>query len=281
MNIEPSLSPARPVPAGITIERDAWLSRIFGYDAFKIPFDGGRPAAADVREAVAAHQLRLLNPSTPLGTGGSTGARAFYYAKVPTRRVDFLQALAQSGFGVVDVNVTFEYQAPRRTRENDASLVTVREILPAEYEAVLNIAGSCFAYSRFHLDPEIPATLAHAIKREWIKSYLARQRGEKLLVALRHGMPVGFLAVLASSLDSEPCRVIDLIGVERTHQGSGVGKALVSYLQEETTAAGLLLRVGTQAANLFSLRLYEGSGFRIAETAYVLHCHLKNARGLG
>jgi ribosomal protein S18 acetylase RimI-like enzyme len=274
MNLEPSPSPARPVVSGVKIERDAWLSRIFGYDAFKVPFDGGRPSAADLGEAVAAHQLRLL-------TGASAGARAFYYAKVPTRRVDFVQALAQSGFGVVDVNVTFEYQSPRRARENDALPVTVREILPAEYDAVLDIAGSCFAYSRFRLDPEIPTALAHAIKREWVKSYLTRQRGEKLLVALRHGTPVGFLAVLASSLDSEPCRTIDLIGVDRTHQGSGVGKALVSNLQEEAASAGLLLRVGTQAANLLSLRLYEGLGFRIAETAYVLHCHLKKARCLG
>lgn len=273
MNLEPIPSPARPAPSGIKIERDAWLSRIFGYDAFKIPFDGSRLSAADVREALAAHRLRAAIPSTQLGASG-----AFYYAKVPTRRVDSVQALAQSGFGVVDVNVTFEYQAARRARANDASPVTVREIQPAEYEAVLEIAASCFTTSRFHLDPEIPTALAHAIKREWVKSYIARQRGEKLLVALRHGMPVGFLAVLASSLDSEPCRVIDLIGVARTHQGSGVGKALVTYLQEEASSAGLLLRVGTQAANLLSIRLYEGLGFRVAETAYVLHYHRQNAR---
>ena len=33
------------------------------------------------------------------------------------------------------------------------------------------------------------------------------------------------------------------------------------------------VRVGTQIANIPSLRLYESLGFRIADTHYVLHYH--------
>jgi ribosomal protein S18 acetylase RimI-like enzyme len=69
--------------------------------------------------------------------------------------------------------------------------------------------------------------------------------------------------------------------VDREHRGRGIGKALMGHLMEEAAGAGGLLRVGTQAANLASLRLYESLGFRIAETAYVLHCHVKPTRCLG
>jgi hypothetical protein len=37
--------------------------------------------------------------------------------------------------------------------------------------------------------------------------------------------------------------------------------------------------VGTQAANIPSLRLYESFGFRVCETAYVLHAHVGGKGG--
>jgi ribosomal protein S18 acetylase RimI-like enzyme len=150
----------------------------------------------------------------------------------------------------------------------------VREVEPDDYAAVLDIAGCCFRYSRFHLDAVFPAAVAHAIKRAWIQSYVDRQRGEQLLVALVNGKPAGFLAVLEATVEGQACRVIDLIGVAQTYQGRGVGRALVGCFLEDCAHRGLGARVGTQAANIPSLRLYESLGFRVCETAYVLHAHV-------
>ncbi len=255
------------------IDRDAWLSGIFGYDAFKVCLEKRRPFVLDVGEALAEHQLLRLD--------GSSVRPLFYYAKVPTQRVDLVQALARSGFGVVDVSVTLECDPARPETKFNSQSIIVRDCRPEDHQAVLDIAGSCFASSRFHLDPEIPFALAHAIKRAWVESYLKKCRGEKLLVAERNGRAVGFLAVLAAGLDGAPCRAIDLIGVDRDHQGCGVGKALVLRFMEEAAGSGAVLRVGTQAANLRSIRLYESLGFKIAQTAYVLHSHVKPTRCLG
>jgi ribosomal protein S18 acetylase RimI-like enzyme len=155
--------------------------------------------------------------------------------------------------------------------------VVVQDILPAYYDAVLRIAASSFVYSRFHLDPAIPKETAHKVKRAWVNSYIHKMRGERLLVALLDGKPVGFLAVLATP---EPGRVIDLIGVDRAYQGRGVGRALVSFFIADSADRYPLLRVGTQVANVPSMRLYESLGFRIDETAYVLHAHV-NAEAPG
>jgi GNAT superfamily N-acetyltransferase len=199
------------------------------------------------------------------------GRPGFYFAKLGTTDVGRLSVLTTLGFHVVDVNLTLE-----RRPESDGgrpAATRLRDAEPRDADAVLAIAESCFICSRFHLDPEFPDAIANRIKREWVRSYLEGRRGERLLVAEREGKPVGFLAALQVRHQGALARVIDLIGVATDEQGRGVGRDLV---QGFITGAGRdveLLRVGTQAANIRSVRLYEQCGFRLAESSYVLHAH--------
>jgi ribosomal protein S18 acetylase RimI-like enzyme len=140
---------------------------------------------------------------------------------------------------------------------------------PAHVEAVAAIGAEAFATSRFHLDPAMPPGAADRIKREWARNCAAGARGAGTLVVLRDGVPAGFLAVLADG----PARVIDLVAVGAAHRGRGLGRALVAAFIARFGPAADELRVGTQAANVASLRLYESMGFRVASTAYALHLH--------
>ena len=185
------------------------------------------------------------------------------------------QQLSAAVFYIVDVNVTLERWLTRLPDRSEPRSIHVREIQPAEYEAVLGIAATCFVYSRFHLDPLIPNDLANAIKRQWINSYCHHQRGEQLLIAARDDRPIGFLAVLATMVQGKVARVIDLIGVDKAHQGQGVGRDLVEFFIHDSVDRANLVRVGTQAANIPSIRLYETCGFKLAETTYVLHAHVR------
>jgi ribosomal protein S18 acetylase RimI-like enzyme len=242
------------------VEADPWLAGVFGHDAFRVSLpEGGADA-----DAVVAH----------LRDRGS--ADAFYYAKVPTARVDQTRALANAGLHVVDVNVTFE--CPPDGPDVAAPGVRVRDAHPEDSADLLAIASSCFVYSRFHLDPHVPAGIADAVKRAWVDSYLHSRRGERLLVVEAEGRPAGFLAVLAAPGHGRLARVIDLVGVDKSCQGRGLGKALVSTFLRSCRESGTLARVGTQAANIPSMRLYERCGFHIAATAYVLHAHVKEGR---
>ncbi len=150
----------------------------------------------------------------------------------------------------------------------------VREVSAEDDETVLGIAGRCFRYSRFHLDPLVPRATADRIKREWVQSYIRKQRGEALYVVIREGQPEGFLAVLGSSVGDRRVRTIDLMGVDRAAQGRGMGEALVRFFIERYREECEDLRVGTQAANLPSLALYRKCGFGIVGTQYVLHMHV-------
>ncbi|HJO04534.1 MAG TPA: GNAT family N-acetyltransferase [Acidobacteriota bacterium] len=196
-----------------------------------------------------------------------------YYAKVDTRAVATVRDLSRTGMRVVDVGVTLEFDARFDGSTVIPADVVVRDCLPDDVDTVLDIAGSCFRYSRFHVDPDVPRTIAHRIKREWIANYVRGERGEQLLVARRDERLVGFLAMMSLHEADRRIRVIDLIGVDSAHQGQGVGRALVaSFL--DATAASEGRRVATQASNIPSLGLYQRFGFRVIRTGYVLHMHV-------
>jgi len=252
----------------VEIREDRWLSVIFGHPVFSLGGDLRSVADGTARELIGSHADRQL--------------AAMYYAKVDTGQVDVVRQLAAAGFYVVDVNVTFGMEAearPVRSEPAGGAGCPIREIEAEHHEATLDIAARCFRYSRFHLDPLVPRAIADRIKREWVFNYIRKQRGEQLFVALSDGRPVGFLAVLGSQAGARRVRTIDLIGVDETSQGRGIGQALVAFFVDRYRGECDYLQVGTQAANLASLSLYHKCGFAIARTQYVLHMHVRRPGG--
>jgi dTDP-4-amino-4,6-dideoxy-D-galactose acyltransferase len=237
---------------------DAWLSGIFGYDVIRVAL-----------EKDESPDPRIIFPSVSLPQ------RAFYYTKVPVTSVRQAGALTRAGFHVIDVNVTFEREAVQAVVTNDSILV--RDLQAGDEQAVLEIAGTAFIYSRFHLDPFITNEVANKIKREWIANYIRHQRGDRLLVAEVNGYPAGFLALLVSG-NGEKIGVIDLIGVAKNMQGRGVGKRLVDYHIQDAFQKYACLSVGTQIANVPSMRLYTKCGYDISNSNYVLHAHVNEGR---
>ena len=225
------------------------------------------------------HPVFQLNPhfdEGPIDFQPGADARSFYYAKVPTRHIASMAKLVKAGFRVVDVSVMFEREASASIRSQPAAGLAIREVERGDEEKVLSIAYSSFIYSRFHLDPLIPREVANRIKREWIRSYVNGDRGERLLVAYMQGEPAGFLADLAGRDGDQAVRIIDLIAVNASRQGEGVGRSLVNHFISDCSSKCDLLRVGTQVANVPSVRLYESCGFRLSASHYVLHGHFQN-----
>lgn len=245
------------------IDSDPWLKAIFGYPVFRLAV-----SAEDTAEGLSDQIGAFLSR-------GQRKDRSFYYTRIPTTRVDCLTTLTSVGFNVVDVAVTFAMPVGAVRHSGELGVpVLIRDARPGDHSILLKIASSCFGYSRFHLDPAIPNDTANAVKRAWVQSYCQSQRGERLLVAERDGQPVGFLAILARGSGNRAKWIIDLLGVDSAHQGCGIGQALVEAFIAAGNVRAQSLQVGTQVANLPSLRLYEKCGFRIIESAYVLHAHV-------
>lgn len=215
----------------------------------------------------------------------------FAYAKVPTHQTTDVADLASLGFVVVDTQLVFTL-TPTILSDVAWNLVETKATDAAEpvevswadgvgdVEAVGRLAERSFRCSRFHLDPQIPDHHANRIKQAWAANLAAQRRGNGCLVARIDGGVVGFLGVVLVGSGDETTAVIDLIAVSPAYQGRQIGRLLVGRFAEWAIgqAAGKLV-VGTQAANVMSVRFYESLGFRLSSSAYVLHRHA-NERSL-
>lgn len=233
------------------IKEDAWLAGIMKRPVFRL--DAGDAAA------VAEHKK---------------GRSGFYFTKVDTENVAATKTLLREGFFVADVNVTFAV-APKDIVRASIPAVDVGALPSSKIEEALTVAHDSFKYTRFHLDPLVSKATADLIKKEWVRNYAEKKRGDYLFVGTMGGGVVGFLAALKGH-DGEQA-IIDLVGVHPDAQRKGVGRAMISRFAEHYANAKELV-VGTQVANVPSVRLYESMGFRFKSSTYVLHMHVEDGK---
>ena len=185
-----------------------------------------------------------------------------------------IETLSRHAFHPVDTAVTFRRGSEPPAEWRAPNQIEVRRASSAELTAARDLAGRCMVLSRFHVDPRLGAALGDAVNRAWIQSYCDGSRGEEVLVALHDGAVVGFNAILRSTVDGTPSRVVDLIGVDNQHRGRGIGQSLMQRFIRDTLGVGIgCMRVTTQASNIVAVNLYERNGFRLAESTLVMHRH--------
>jgi ribosomal protein S18 acetylase RimI-like enzyme len=244
--------PMSPI-ASYSLSRDSWLAAIFGQPVWRVESRGGD---------VAFSALVSDGP-------------AFAYAKCQVSRVDEVSALCDFGFRVIDTALTLEGVVDFESGYNDEA---VRFANADDRDAVRAIAGQAFRFSRFHLDPLISVRIADEIKASWAGNYFAGRRGDSMVVAESNGEVVGFLQLLWGQ---EGILIIDLIGVVPKCQGQGFGIAMIRHAAMNGTGDDrkpTRMLVGTQAANITSVRFYESLGLRLRSAQYVLHFHGKAQR---
>lgn len=243
-------SEAGNVATNHVLKPDPWLSGVVGCPAWRVESaSGGGEAWTKLR----------------------TGDPVFAYAKLKAGDIAEVSQLTDAGFRVVDTALTFDrpVSGPQASPRGPG----IRLSRPEDREAVVRIAGRSFRFSRFHLDPLFPKHLADGIKSSWAGNYFEGKRGDGMVVAERDGVVVGFLQLLWA----EPgCLVVDLIGLDSAWQSQGIGRDMILYAALHGTGDGRVpaaMKVGTQAANTPSVRLYESLGFRLTSAQYVMHFH--------
>ena len=243
----------------MSIAPDAWLSTTLTRPVFAVhlPADAEREAAV---QAIAEHAARHVG--------------AFYFAKLSPLDLTGVSALSRAGFQMVEASLGLGRSLGDAPLDGETNGGVAVDAFDGRWrDEVLDVAGSCFRYSRFHVDPRFERSLADHVKREWIRSYVERRRGDCLLVAHDRGEALGFAAMLVAPRTGGPAAVIDLIGVRPGDQQRGVGQALVRAAMARYAPRCTAIEVGTQAANVPSVRLYERNGFRLIRSGLVLHLH--------
>jgi ribosomal protein S18 acetylase RimI-like enzyme len=229
----------------VEISEDRWLTGILAKPAYRVNIEANGASG----DALAA---RL------------TGLHGFFYSKIATSAVNLCGTLEEQGFRVVDTNVTLELERPLPVVPTRG----IRMAVPDDQDSVEHVASTSFAYSRFHLDRSFERSVADRIKAEWAGNFFHGRRGDYMIVAETNQRVRGFLQLLRDGADAA---TIDLIGVATDARRRGLASAMIRHAFQACQVK--TMRVGTQIANIGSLRLYEKLGFRVVATSYVLHLH--------
>ncbi len=233
----------------IEIADDPWLAAILSRPVHRVTGYVGTDDALSVR------RLREV-----------TARPAFSYSRLATADTRSLDAFEAAGFRVVDTSVTLETEElPEPAAQGDV----VRLATPDDASAVERVARASFTLSRFHLDPRIDSAVADEIKARWAANFFHGRRGDHMVVAQREGELAGFVQLLVAP---DGLLIIDLIAVAASHRRRGLAGAMIRFAAH-TCGRVTRLRVGTQASNVESLRMYQKLGFLVTGTAYVVHCH--------
>jgi len=231
---------------------DQWLAGLFKRKVYRLKVE------RDLIEAPAS-LMRDLNRTLQQGA-------IFCYAKVGTTDLSGIRFLESLGFNLIEANVTLRKKIGTPAGPEDA--VNVRFAEDQDREGVRALAARNFVYSRFHMDPLISRDLADEVKAGWAENFFFKKRGDNMVVAFKDSSPAGFLQLLYSGKDL----VIDLIAVGEKFRRMGVARDMIRFA--ETGLKGFEeMVVGTQIANVPSIRLYEGLGFRVASSSYTFHYH--------
>ena len=108
-----------------------------------------------------------------------------------------------------------------------------------------------------------PEDIAVADAREMMEAVRAGSRGNEVLIAERHGTPVGCLHVLETTdFFGTSHAHISVIATTADAEGSGAGRALLAYAEDWARRRGhTLLTLNVFAANGRARRFYERAGW--------------------
>ena len=242
------------MPVHASIEPLGWESEFFQRQSAKLIFSDSAPP---------------LNPA-------ELAAFTLVQAKVPTHRLDLIDALSQLDFHLVEGEIDLSLAVGEKegigtenaTSEPNMGPYSQRVATEADIPQLRRVAASTFALSRFRA-PWYDAQDSGRFYALWVeKAVLGTFDHQCLLVLDSTDQPVGFVTL--RDLQDGSAR-IGLLAVFPGAQSKGIGFRLMSAAKQWCQHHGLhRLRVATQMSNIAALRLYIRSGASIESTAYWL-----------
>lgn len=192
----------------------------------------------------------------------------FAFCKVTPDQVEAIQGLENLGFRLIDTNVSFSKTTLANETTAMAEGYAVAFAQPQDHEATREVGATAFEYTRFHLDPQISNETADQLKGQWAANFFVGKRGDRMILAKCGDKVAGFLQVLVRN----ETLIIDLIATAKNHRKKGLARAMMSFAESQIPGINEVI-VGTQMANIPSIRLYQRMGFQFKEGKYVFHWH--------
>jgi len=126
------------------------------------------------------------------------------------------------------------------------------------------LAGVSFVCSRFYWDRNFKRKAVKKFYERWLLNSFKDEKSHRLFVATLNKQIVGFLDCKILKINKRKIGIIDLLAVDKHHQGKGVGKYLLitgfNYFQKRKIKE---VYAETEEDNLAAQKLYESLGMKI------------------
>ena len=139
---------------------------------------------------------------------------------------------------------------------------------PVQRRQLRSLAWQSAAYSRFRVDPAMPANAWRRLYTAWIVNSLSGKFADAVLAYQADGRSVGMVTVS----HGETKGVIGLLAVDPHWRGRGIARYLLDAARQRCLAAGCAaLSVVTQSDNLPACSLYESAGYKLVDEHDIFH----------
>jgi dTDP-4-amino-4,6-dideoxy-D-galactose acyltransferase len=181
---------------------------------------------------------------------------------------------AQNNFLLSDIKNTFELSSrwqpdPMQSQDFQIDVIASgHKKLTQQKPTLISSAESLSQVSRFSFDPAFQHK-AVTMYKKWVENIYGNKDGFFTLT-FQNNKLIGFIGCTLKEKEGN----LGLVWVDAPYQGKGAGRAMVQKSIEELKKRGAQrITVVTQQRNFLGNRLYESSGFRLADTQLVYHIH--------
>ncbi len=249
------VSHANSVPR---LTRLAWESEHFAFPVARLDARGlSDQAVWSELELARRQRVRMLVLTTPPEQTVNADILAEFAGRLTDRKATFARSISPE----------LEQHLSRGGKDYCISEYRESMVTPA----LLHLALSAGAYSRFRVDPRFPAMHFVAMYRIWIERSVRREIAGAVLVA-RNSNSGGALSGFVTVSSTQTTGKIGLIAVAEQARGNGLGRRLVAAAHRWMLDRGAQrAEVVTQLANAPACALYQRCDYALSEVEHYYH----------
>lgn len=267
------LCTAKQIEGLVLIKQADWDSEHFGLNMGRlelalfnsgIEVEGRQYLFQKIKEEAASQNLDVIS------------------IRIGLNQFSTIQALEK--LGAISTDFLLNFCINPKCKVKPVTLSSSEKVVKAsekDEEALVEISRKIFEINHFYADPYLPKNRCADLYSKWISNSL-NETGCNVLVAKNGEEVTGFITFKIENVaKGYSYGVIDLVGVKNEHTRKGVGRLLVTKALEWFSNYTNSVYVGTSAANISAIRLYESVGFKQVFPQVTLHLWIHaNKRGI-
>ena len=174
---------------------------------------------------------------------------------------------------LVDTKTTFVHDHSGISNKSESSHIIIPYSDDMPESDMIELALNSGIYSRYAIDPHIPATYFNELYKQWIRKSISHEFADEVLVSFDGNRIQGMVTVGQKNERG----TIGLIAVNADSRGQRLGEALVYAALHWSVSKGYgASQVVTQGDNAAACRLYEKCGYRVETIEPFYHIWLED-----